>query len=323
MLEIVVNPVGASGKCRKLWEKTEPLFRASGKPYRVHYSTRERGIADICAELTSQGNDVDLIIVGGDGSLNEAVNGIRDFAHTRFGFIPCGSGNDFAHSVNLPKDRKKTVEMILEGKVRREVNVGEVVFHNESSFLDIPNRRIVEGRQECERVRRFNNGAGIGFDAQICEEVALSPLKDILNKIGLGKLCYTIMAIRLIFTMKMLPLRMTYNGKTISFSRTMLTVGMNHLYEGGGFMFAPAADPTDDLIDICVGDQLSRFDFFRILPYAFSGKHVKFKGIHLDKTKEVRICTEEPAWVQTDGEVTCMSSDITLRLHSEKMKMLV
>ena len=87
--DIIVNPAGAGGKTAAFWKQWEPSF--SGVEYEVHFSSKEHGIKEITQELTSQGRDVNLVIVGGDGSMNEAVNGIADFSHVRLGLLPCGS----------------------------------------------------------------------------------------------------------------------------------------------------------------------------------------------------------------------------------------
>ena len=97
---------------------------------------------------------------------------------------------------------------------------------------------------------------------------------------------------------------------------------MNTKYEGGGFQFCPHAESDDGLLDVCVGNHLSQFDFFRIFPYAYSGNHLKFKGVTEMKAKEIEIKVEKPMWVHTDGEVNCQSTHIQIHLLKEKLQML-
>ena len=74
---VVVNPAGASGKTGKIWKKLEPVFRNSGKDYEVHYSSRDCGIEEICRRLEkSCQEELCIVTVGGDGSVNEAVRGL-------------------------------------------------------------------------------------------------------------------------------------------------------------------------------------------------------------------------------------------------------
>ena len=94
MLHIIVNPTSSSGRGKSKWDKIESRFKESGVPYKVHYSSPINSIEKICEELTSRGEECTLVILGGDGTMNAVVNGIRDFEKTRVGFLQTGSGND-------------------------------------------------------------------------------------------------------------------------------------------------------------------------------------------------------------------------------------
>ena len=99
---VVLNPAGASGGAAKLWKKVKPSFENGGCTYQLHCSSPRHGIEEICREITSGGEDAALVIIGGDGSVNEAVNGIADLEHTALGFIPCGTGNDMRRDMDIP-----------------------------------------------------------------------------------------------------------------------------------------------------------------------------------------------------------------------------
>jgi diacylglycerol kinase family enzyme len=94
-------------------------------------------------------------------------------------------------------------------------------------------------------------------------------------------------------------------------------------YEGGGFRFAPEADPQDGKFDICVADSLSRFDFFKIFPYAYNGNHVAFHGVYIDRARRVEFHMDKPLWVHTDGETEFMAKDIRLQVLDERLRMIV
>ena len=317
LFHIVINPVGASGQTNKIFQKVEPYLIKNNIKYKVHTSTKDKGITSICEELTSTNEEVYIILIGGDGSLNEAVNGIVNFDKTRLGFIPCGSGNDFARSLNLPKNLEDIVEVLFEGEIQRKVDVGEITLHNYSDdFRELPpltNNKII---------RRFNVSAGIGFDAEICQNVHISKLKPFLNKIHLGKLSYILVAIKVIFTAKMIPAKITLDNKTIECDKCLFAVGMNTAYEGGGFKFCPNASGEDNLLDICYVNNLAKINFFKIFPYAYSGNHIKFKGVYTSTAHNIDIQTETPMWVHTDGEVYCKSTHITMHLLDDKLNLL-
>lgn len=318
MFDVVINPAAASGRVKKVWLRTiEPIFQAANVDYNVHFSTLEYNIPEIMRDLTSTQEKRNIIVVGGDGTMNLAVNGIVDFENTRIGYIPCGSANDLAKGLHISKDLETCAKQILQGKVHRCMDVGEVVYLNQENIL-----QKEETSEDGYVHHRFNISSGIGFDAHICEEAQISKAKKVLNKIYLGKLVYIMTAIRIIASTKRIPSTMIVDGKEYAFPALLFSVCMNTKYEGGGFQFCPHAESDDGLLDVCVGNHLSQFDFFRIFPYAYSGNHLKFKGVTEMKAREIEIKVEKPMWVHTDGEVNCQSTHIQIHLLKEKLQML-
>lgn len=315
MFEAVINPAGAGGAALKTWQKTKNLLDQYHIPYREHFSEKDHGIRAVVSELTAEG-ETDLLIIGGDGSMNEAVNGICSLAKTRVAFIPSGSGNDLARALQIPADPAILVPRLMDNQVKRHINVGRVTLLNRFDKDGNP--------AEGEFSRLFNISSGIGFDAAICEEVQRSAVKKILNKVHLGKLIYLYVALHQIFAAERTRTRIVLDGKDeFSYSDLLLAVGMNTAFEGGGFRFAPDADPGDSQLDFCIADHLSQWDFFRIFPYAYSGAHTKFSGIHIKRGRRAEIETDRPVWVHTDGEIDWQSTHIILELLDEKLRMMI
>ena len=103
-IQIIVNNGAGTGKAFQVWNETQKLLRRYKVNYTA-YATRYRGHATRLAEKisTMEGKaQVYLIVVGGDGTINEVLNGIRDFGRVRLGVIPTGSGNDFCRNLKLP-----------------------------------------------------------------------------------------------------------------------------------------------------------------------------------------------------------------------------
>lgn len=317
MIEAVINPAGAGGRTLRVWQDTKQLLEDCHLPFHEHFSSEAYGIREIVRELTEDREETDLLIIGGDGTMNEAVNGIADIRKVRLALVPCGSGNDLAKSLGLASDPEEIVRMLQKNRVRRRVNVGRLTMYDR---YDKDGRRL-EG-EPC--VRLFNISSGIGFDAAICEEVQRSRVKKILNRIRLGRLIYLYVALHQIFTAERTGCRITIDHEhTYEYTDLLLAVGMNEAYEGGGFRFAPEADPYDSLLDFCIADHLSQWDFFRIFPYAYSGRHTRFAGVHMMRGAHAEIETDRPVWVHTDGEIDVRSSHITLDLLPDRLKMLV
>ena len=333
MFHIIVNPSSSSGRGKSKWDKLESRFRQSGVPYKVHFSSSDHTIEQICRELTSQGEECNLVVLGGDGTMNAVVNGIQDFERTRVGFIQIGSGNDLVKGLGIKKSRDELVNSILEGKTVRTCDIGRITYHNQSSLLDpITHKPLEETPANSEdsrsyssagRVRLFNISAGIGFDAAVCQRADSSGLKTILNSIHMGKLIYISEAVHMILASPMTGMKITCDGRETFRPRTLFAVVMNTCYEGGGFKFCPDAVNNDGVLGLFGAGDLNRMNFFRIFPTAYNGNHLRFKGLFSDKGKSFTIRSAVPLWVHTDGEVTCKSSEITIDVSPHKLQLLI
>ncbi len=305
---IVLNPAGASGGAGKICDELIAEFERCGAEFELYCSAPGRGIEEICRSLTSRGEDTALVVIGGDGSLNEAVNGIADFEHTALGFIPCGTGNDMQRDMGLPKCRAALVRRILGGVVRRTADIGETAFFGEDGSV---------------KRRRFNISSDIGFGAATCALVERSKLKPLLNRIGLGRAVYLIEAIRVCFTAKPAAVKITCGGKTRLYRKCLCAVVMNHCCEGGGFRFCPHADFDDGQFDVCIGNGLGKPEFLKMLPFAYSGRHLKLRGIYEQRGESVVMTSDIPLWVHTDGEVLGRAKRVEIRMLKEKLRLLV
>lgn len=324
---IVVNPASSSGQGLENWKNIEPCFKESGHTFKVYYSSPDRSIRDIVSDITKTEKKIRLVVIGGDGSLNEAVNGIRDPEKVLFGFIPVGSGNDLALSLGLPKNQKKILSRILKGRTRRLMDVGELTYYNKSHILDPVTHLCDEeawDQTECEDHVRFNISAGLGFDASCCQGANASSLKRVLNVLGLGKLVYLGIAIREILTAPMEKVTLTLeDGRVIEKHRCLLAVAMNQPYQGGGFKFCPDADDRDGKLDLCLAADLNRLSFFYIFPTVYGGRHFAFKGVEGGRCSSLTIESAHPMWVHTDGEVICKSSKVSIRILDKKLRLMV
>lgn len=330
MFHVIVNPSSSSGRGKSRWDKIESRFKQSGVSYKVHYSSPTNPIEKICEKLTGTGEECNLVVLGGDGTMNAVVNGIRDFEHTKVGFIQIGSGNDLMKGLGFDKKVDVLTDSILKGEVKRVCDIGRVTFYNRSSLLDpfthkpvVPVREEDRGAGTAPATRLFNISAGIGFDAAVCERADSSAFKTVLNKLRMGKLIYIAEAIHMILASPMVDMRITCDGEETLRPKTLFAVVMNTCYEGGGFKFCPDAVSDDGILDLFGANDLHRMNFFRIFPTAYDGSHLRFKGLFTGKGKKISIRSAEPLWVHTDGEVSCKSSHITIDLYPHKLQLLI
>ncbi|QDW73364.1 diacylglycerol kinase family lipid kinase [Lachnospiraceae bacterium KGMB03038] len=303
MYYFIVNPNARSGKGLRTWKILEQELEKKQVRYQVFFTKYQNHAVSIARELTQKQSCRSLIVLGGDGTLNEAVNGIQDLSKVILGYIPIGSSNDFARSLRLEQDPIKALHEILTPSRYISTDIG---------ILQYQDKR-----------RRFVVSSGIGFDAGVCHQVAVSRLKILLNKIGLGKLSYTAVALGLLLSLTPGRMTLTLDGKeSLKFEKVYFAAVMNHPYEGGGFRFCPKADPSDGSLDLIVIAGLPKWKTLLLLPTAFKGWHTHFKGVFTCRFKEAHILSEKALPVHTDGEPVIFQQHITAGLESQKLRLI-
>lgn len=321
-VHVIVNPVAAAGKTLKVLKKIEPILEQGSHEYVEHFSSSSEGLDEIVSHiLLTEKGIVNLLVLGGDGSMHDVINGMTDFSRVRIGFLPCGSGNDAIRDMNLPDDPIDVLNIFLEGKVRRTMDVGEVVFHNVS---DIQKKNGMRMTEEPGAVRRFHVSAGIGFDADVCHGVAVSKVKRLFAKLHIAKLVYLFIALKVILENNHFAMHVRTTEGAAKLPHVLFLVAMNHRYEGGGFCFCPEAETDDGLLDLCVARNMTIPSFVRVFIHAFHGNHVRYTDhITMRRTKRILIETDKPLFVHLDGEVYCRSSKIEIRTGTDKLNMLI
>lgn len=304
----ILNPVSRSGKGRKLWDTViEPYLQAARVRYEAHFSREAGDITRLAREITSAQSTglCHIVVLGGDGTIDEALQGISDLSQVALGYIPIGSGNDFTRDMPIPRDPLKALKKILETDKTTAVDIGTTTYEDGSSH-------------------RFIVSSGIGFDAAVCEETNRSEMKGFLNRIGLGKLTYLGIALKQLFASRAVSCQIRLDGgEPISIRKILFVAFMNHMYEGGGFKFAPRADYRDGLLDLCVVGDLSKALILLALPTAFMGRHYMFRGITAYRAQKVEIQTSAPLWVHTDGEVARRSDRLVVTCQRRALQMYI
>ncbi len=321
MYYIIMNPSSKSGKGLSSWQKLEPIFQERKIPYKLMLSSHAGNISELTEKITSDAVNTDsvinLIILGGDGTINEALQGIRDFSRVRIGYIPTGSSNDLARDLHLDKNPMAVLEKILREKPCAKYDLGCLRYEETSNTIKRrPDTRL-------PHTCYFLVSSGIGFDAAVCEEALSSNIKNTLNKLRLGKLTYLGIALKQILTAKPVSCELSLDGEpAIHIKHFLFIASMIHRYEGGGFKFCPDADAQDGLLDLCVVGRMPKLLILTALPTAFFGKHYIFPQISHYRAKRVEIRTSKPLWVHTDGEVPFRSDHIFLSCEAGKAAFL-
>ena len=323
MYYVIVNPSSKSGRGLQIWKELEPLFTRKNIEYQVFYSEKAGHVSqlveNVCHSALGENPDtiIKLIILGGDGTFNEALQGITDFEHVQIGYIPTGSSNDLARDLKLKGSPAVLLEHILNCTAPFPMDLGCLTYNsNPTEFSRLH-------KEEFSKTRYFAVSCGIGYDAAICEEALASRFKNFLNKIGCGKLTYVTIALKQLIVTKRGNCTITLDqNPPFTLNNFLFVASMIHQYEGGGFMFCPKADYQDGVLDICAVGPIAKLIILFALPSALKGQHYKFPHIHAYKAKELRIDADRDFWVHTDGEVSVKSNSISIKCLQNKIMLL-
>lgn len=286
---IIFNPAAGSGNAVKTLKAVRNVMNDRAIPYEVRVS-RYSGHTVQLAQQIGSFNDHEgavVLVIGGDGTLNQAITGLRKTrqADMPVGYIPAGSGNDFARGIGLPDEPMKALECVLSTEAPLVLDIGRYTEknHQESGY--------------------FVNNIGIGYDANTVARSTHSQIKTFLNRLHLGKLSYFITGVIVFFAQKPFPV-IVYDqqGKMEIIPDAFLVDATNHPYFGGGIRFLPGAVPTDGLLDLIVVEHPNWIIFLFYLVQLIRGKAHKYERVHYFKGKHLRLETDELEPGQMDGE---------------------
>ena len=220
------------------------------------------------AKAVREGCDV-VVAVGGDGTVNEVVNGIG-MSGVVMGVIPAGSGNDFARTLQIPLDFDGALGCVLQGRTR-PVDVGTV---NGKCFVNV---------------------ASVGFDAQVVMET--NRIKDRIP----GPLAYVLGVFKALTGYEAFDMEMETGHKTIR-KRAVLVAVANGIFYGGGMKIAPKAVVDDGLFDVCLVEDMRKMRILRLFPLIYPGKHLLRPEVEYFRAARIRIeCSK--GYINSDGEI--------------------
>ena len=280
--KVIVNPVAGAGRTGREWPRIKGIFEGQGLRFE-HDMTEAPGHAIELARRAA-GNGYDMVVsVGGDGTINEVVNGLYASGNIKdatLGIVSTGTGSDYIRTVGIPRRSEDACRSLLSQK-KRTVDLGVVEYTENGK----------------KRERLFVNFAGFGFDAEIVRRTtrqfkALGSLPSYL----LG-----VFATLVAYRNKDISLKI--DGEELD--KRVCTVIMNNgKYGGGGMLTAPDADLSDGLLDVLIVGDLSKPDLLRSLPRIYKGTHLTHPKVTLKKAREIEVSSRNGAMqLQADGEL--------------------
>lgn len=279
--KVIVNPTAGAGRTARLWPQIMSLFQGQGLRFE-HDITEAPGHAiELARVAATDGYDM-VVSVGGDGTINEIVNGLYaagNIQDAMLGIVSTGTGSDYIRTIGIPRRYEEACRCFLEPK-NLTVDLGVVEYASNG--------------QRAERL--FVNFAGMGFDAEIVRRTtqqfkALGSLPSYLAGLLVTLLAY-----------RNKDISLTVDGETEN--RRVCTVVMNNgKYGGGGMLAAPDASINDGYFDVMIVGDLSKPDLLWSLPRIYKGTHLTHPKVTMKRAKEIEIRSAQPMQLQADGEL--------------------
>jgi len=264
----VINPTAGKKQVEKWTERIRNLTGQKGFLYQIFITERPRdGVSK--GRIAVQNNCDVVVAVGGDGTVSEVVNGIKD-SKAILGVIPVGTGNDFARALDIPLTFEKALECIFNGKNRR-IDLGVV---NDKYFINV---------------------ASVGFDAQVVIET------QNIKKSLLGSAAYVFGLFKALMNYSPFDLEIETEDRAIKRQAVLIAVA-NGIFYGGGMKIAPHARMDDGLLDVCLVNSMTKWNIVRLFPLLFSGKHLFRPEVEYFKVKRINIECEN-GYINSDGEI--------------------
>lgn len=267
---VIANPIAGRGRVR---QELPRLTRMIGShlqdcEWRL---TEAAGETEELARTAAAAGVEQVWVVGGDGTVGEAVNGLAGTS-TALGIVPLGTGNDLARNLGIPRSAEAAVACLATAE-RRRIDLGE------------------------ESERRFGVIVGVGFAAEVMRQTnrRLGPAR--------GSAAIFAAILETVAQLRPVPARLVLDGcHAVEAPLTALFV-MNTRTTGGGLRICPEAVPDDGLLDVCLMADIGRWDFLATLPKAYFGKHVGHPKVTFFRARTVSLEADRPLVKMFDGDL--------------------
>ncbi len=283
---VIANPKAGGGKMLSDWPVISNKLIGAGISYDVAFTTHRYHSIELTINSIRNGY-VNIISIGGDGTMNEIVNGIftqkyKDPCEITLAIIPGGSGNDLIKSFGITKDYDSSIKAIAEGK---------------RSVQDIVRFHISESK--VQKTRFMANIAGVGFDAMV------SLYCNILKENGVrGDNVYLRGGARALFNHKAKQYKIIVDGATFFEGKVFSVAFGNGKYSGGGMIQTPNAVINDGLVDLTVIKKCSIFVILKEFKKLFSGDILSIKKYVIStRGRRIDIVSDVEDMVEVDGEI--------------------
>ncbi|MCD8285612.1 MAG: YegS/Rv2252/BmrU family lipid kinase [Clostridia bacterium] len=272
MFHLIVNRIRMNKKTRRKIEDAVQVFKDSGQEYEVRVAENKGDDTVIAREISLQPGEHCIVVLGGDGTLHDVINGIEDFEHTSMALIPLGTGNDFASIAKIPTKAKEAAEMIL-------------------STPPVPMDYI----QLADGLKSINV-VGMGIDVDVLERAYAGKRH--------GRSKYLFALIKSLIHFQSIHFTLDCEGHENEEHYGLIIAVGNGRQIGGGIKLFPEANLTDGWLDLLVVDYISRPKLIGAFIKLMRGKINKVKHTTHLRVKSARLIPQTENWtIQAEGEI--------------------
>jgi YegS/Rv2252/BmrU family lipid kinase len=268
--QVIVNPIAGNSKCGR----SVPLLIAKllerGITHELTVSRYSGQVRELALQAKEQGCER-IIVCGGDGTINEAINALAD-SDVKLGVLPLGTGNDFARTLGIIEDLDFACNVLRDEKVRKV----DLVKVNGNKY--------------------YGSVGGIGFDAEVASWA------NRYKRFAPGTTIYLLAILAKLFTYKFKRVAIAHDTGNHTGEILMAAIGNTEWY-GGGINITPSAVMDDGVLDICVVQKINKLKLLLFFPSVLKGTHARFSEVKLYRTKKISISSETPLQLLGDGEI--------------------
>lgn len=271
MLDFIINPNAGSFKGRRLkktLKRIETYLHKNNIPYTIHRTNYKNHAKTLTSNLISNGA-TDIIGIGGDGTLHEIINGFHSFDKANLGLIPCGTGNDFATTANLPKNPVKAIELIV---------------NNKPVYTDYMQMPGVRGM----------NIIGAGLDVEVLKRYESLKRKN--------RFSYYMCLIKTLIKFDHIAFKTNTIGTDDEYKSFIAGIANGKQF-GGGMKLCSEAKIDDGKLNFVAVESVPKSKLPKLLIKFLKGKILEHPGTTMHEVDHIKIETEVAPIVNIDGEL--------------------
>jgi len=304
----IINPTAARGRASRAWSKAQLELRKRGVNFTEHLTSQSGEACEVTRRALLAGDGC-VIAVGGDGTLNEIVNGYFDKndrpinPQAAIGLLPCGTGSDFRRSVGL-MNRKIALQAIVAGQSR---------------LIDLVKIELIgQGGQALSRYAV--NVISFGLGGEVVKMV--NSWRNTWPRWIGGHTRFVLAALKALKAYRNHRIWISFDESHETEICSNFLVVANGRFAGGGMKFAPQAELDDGLMDVVLTDEANRLDILKELPRIRFGWHLRNPKVKLLRSRSVIINASQPLPVEVDGE-SAGFTPARLMLHPSALRFVM